>query len=596
MKIGQDSSEFVMDAGWIPVAASPAIPTMRKIFFALPLDIQPHPGLSPTENIALWLSGLAVAACAALGIRRRLGAMRPKSRELERLVRDRTLELERSGAAREEFVANVGHEIRNPLNGVIGLAFALEQTELDPGQRHQLGMMRRCAEHLSSLIGDLLDQSQVHARTIPVLAEAFDLQEVMDSVRAVTYEESAAAGIPVDISVDRSVPPVLVGDRHRIQQVLINYVGNALKYADRGRVTLSARAVPIRHPGIEVTFTVADEGPGLSTSEKAALFSRRERDNAAQTQNPCGAGVGLAVCRTLADRMGGVALVEGDVGAGARFILRLPLLEPAIGDVASGPSPVPYCFRTPALVVEDQEFNSAGLVAMLLRLGINAEVARSGEEALRMVAETDYLLAFVDCALPGMSGPELARAIRRTEGPATHLPIIATTADATVKAAEDCRAAGMDGFIGKPVTLPRLSTSVFNCLNPVGKAPFALFAGPDAGLSAPYRLDTLRYIANDVPAEFKRRLGAYVRELNAYVDEIASSVNCGSFEPFQRAAHKIVGHLSIIQHARLIVIAQQIEEAAVNRSLAEARSKVIELTDGAREVSNALLAVAAITN
>ena len=556
---------------------------MRKIFCAA-LDIQTHPALSPAESIILWLSGLAVAAGTAAGIGRRLGAMHRKNRELER---------ERSCAAREDFVANVGHEIRNPLNGVIGLAFALDQTEPDPGQRHQLGMMRRCADHLSSLIADLLDHSQVDPGPLPVVAEAFDLQEVMDSVRAVTYEESAVAGIPVDISVDRSVPPALVGDRHRIQQVLINYVGNALKYAGRGRVTLSVRAVPIRHPRIEVTFTVADEGPGLSTNEQAAMFRRRERDGAAKAQNSCGAGVGLAVCRTLAERMGGVTSVEGDVGAGVRFILRLPLLEQALEDFARGPSPVPYCFRTPALVVEDQEFNSAGLVAMLLGLGISTEVAKSGEEALRMIAEMDYLLAFVDCGLPGMSGSELARAIRRMEGPANRLPIIATTADGTANSAEECKAAGMDGFIAKPITSPRLSACVFDCLNTVRKAPFALFAGPEPGLSAAYRLDTLRYMANDIPAELKRKLCAYVRELNAYLDEMASSVNCGRFESFQRTAHKIVGHLSIIEHARLIVVAQQVEEAAVNRSLAEARSKAIELLDGAREVSKALLAVAA---
>jgi signal transduction histidine kinase/CheY-like chemotaxis protein len=560
------------------------------------LDIQQHLGLNPAEHIFLELSGLAFAGCAAAAICLRLGAWRRKNRELERLVRDRALGFGLCDATQEQLAANVGHEIRNPLNGVIGLAFALEQTELDPGQRHQLGMMRRCAEHLASLIGDMLDQSQVHARTTPIMAEAFDLQEVMDTVRAVTYEQSTVAGIPVDLSVDRSVPPVLVGDRYRIQQVLINYVGNALKYAGRGRVTLSARAVPMRPPKVEVTFTVADEGPGLSAIEQAGLFSGRMTDRGSQGQISGGAGVGLAVCRTLAKRMGGVTLVDGEVGSGARFILRLPLVEPAAEAAARGPSPVPYCFRTPALVVEDQEFNSAGMVAMLLELGINAEVARSGEEALRLIAETDYLLAFVDCGLAGMSGPDLVRAIRRMEGPATRLPIIATTASAAAKAADECRAAGMDGFIAKPITAPRLSACIVDCLSSFGKAPFALFAGPDAGLSAPYRLDTLRYMANDTPSEFKRKLSAYVRELNAYMDEIASSVDCGRFEAFQRTAHKIVGHLSIIQHARLIVIAQQIEEAAVNRSLAEARSRSLELMDGAREVSSALLGIAAITH
>jgi CheY-like chemotaxis protein len=331
----------------------------------------------------------------------------------------------------------------------------------------------------------------------------------------------------------------------------------------------------------------------LSATERAGLFKRRERDRAAHPENRGGAGIGLAVCRTLAESMGGVTSMEGEVGAGARFFLRLPLVVSAPRPAFRGPVPLTCCYRTPALVVEDQEFNSAGLVAMLLRFGINAEVASSGEEALRMIAETDYLMAFVDCGLPGMSGPELARAIRQMEGAANRLPIIATTADASSKAEGECRAAGMDGFVAKPIDPAALRACVFGCLNAAERAPSPIFAGPDEGPSAPYRLDTLRYISNGIPAEFKRRLDSYVRELNGYIDEIASSVNCGRFEALRRTAHKVVGHLSIIQHARLIAIAQQIEEAAVNRSLADARSKVIELVDGSREVGNALLEASA---
>ena len=530
----------------------------------------------------IWVaSGLALAGCVAAILRWRRRAAQRRKDEIERLVRERTLAFRRTNSEKAEHLASLAHEFRDPLNGVIGLAFALDQTELDPGQRHQLGMLRHCADHLSSLVGDIAQFSRLEAGAIRI--EPFGVHEMLESVRAVSHEESIALGIPLDISVDRSVPKILLGDRHRIQQVLLHYAGFALKHAGRGRITVSARAVQIPPSKFEVTFTVSDEGPGLSTAEQARIFTMGGLG---------GAGSGLALCRAIAEKMGGTTLVDSEVGAGSRFHLRLPL-ERSAAEPAANPSRTPFSPRTPALVVEARESNSAGLLAMLLRLGINAEVADKAEEALRRIAATDYVLAFVDCALPEMSGPELARAIRRMESPPAHLPLIATATNATAEFAEECRAAGMDGFLAKPITPSRLRATVFDCLDSLGIKPSPYYAGPDAGAAAPYRLDSLEYLSNGVPSEFNRKVDAYVRELDGYIDEIASASSSGELEIVRQTAHKIVGHMAIIQHARLILIAQQVEEAAVNRSLADANSKLSELIDGAREVSGALLSAAA---
>jgi len=530
----------------------------------------------------LWVaSGLALTGCIAAALRWRRRAAQRRKDEIERLVRERTLALQRSNSEKAELLGNLAHEFRDPLNGAIGLAFALDQTELDPGQRHQLGMLRQCADHLSSLVGDIAQFSRMEAGAIRT--EPFGVHEMLESVRAVSHEESIALGIPLDISIDRSVPKILLGDRHRIQQVLLRYAGFALQHAGRGRITLSARAVPVPSSKFQVTFTVSDEGPGLSSSEQARIFT---------VGGLGGAGPGLALCRVLAEGMGGMTTVDGEVGDGCRFDLKL-VLEPSAAEPAANPFRTPFSPRTPALVVEARESNSAGLVAMLLRLGINADVANRADEALRRIAAADYVLAFVDCSLPEMSGPELARAIRRMESPGAHLPLIATATDATEKFAAECRAAGMDGFLAKPITPSRLRAAVFDCLHSLGIELCPYYAVPDAGAAAPYRLDSLEYLSNGVPSEFNRRLEAYVRELDGYVDEIAAAASSGDLEIVRQTAHKIVGHMAIIQHARLILIAQQVEEAAVNRSLADANSKLVELIDGAREVSGALLSAAA---
>jgi len=535
-----------------------------------------------------YLASLCLAVIGIIKWRHR--AVLAQNRDLERVVRERTLELERTNAAKEEFVASISHEIRNPLNGVIGLAAALEVTELNSGQRHHLSMMRQCADHLSSLIEEILDFSRINAGEIAIESEPFDVAELLESARSVLYEKSLAAGIPIDLSVEGTVCPFLVGDKHRIRQILLNYIGNALNYAGRGRVTVSARSIPLGPSLHEVTFTVADQGPGIPSTELAELFAKFKRGSAARAQNVRGAGLGLAVCRLLAERMGGATLVQSEVGRGSFFHLRLTLAEPTI-EIAAPVRPAEITLAAPAiaLVVEDQEFNSAGLVAMLQRMGVPADVANSGEAALDRLAARRYSLIFADCDLPGMSGLEFASAVRQWEGAGNRIPIIATTAFATRQIVEECTTAGMDGFVSKPITLEKLRAAIASVLDQRRTAPSVRFAAAPDAPNRPYRLDTLRYIADGDAAEFERRLRAYIKELEGYFNEVMAAASTADFVQIKRIAHKLVGHLSVVEHAGLSLLAQQIEEAAVNRDLPEINPKLTEFQTGVRLLKGQLL-------
>jgi signal transduction histidine kinase/CheY-like chemotaxis protein/HPt (histidine-containing phosphotransfer) domain-containing protein len=511
-----------------------------------------------------------------------------KNRELERLVHVRTAELERASAAKDEFVASISHEIRNPLNGVIGLSAILEETDLDSSQRHHLTLMRQCADHLSGLVEDILDFSRIQAGEITLEAKPFAVNELLESVRAVLSGRSAAAGIPIDLNLDAAVPPLLIGDKQKIRQVLLNYVGNSLKYAGEGRVTLSVYAAPVADH-FEVTFVVGDEGPGIPQEEQGELFTKFKRGSAARLRNVAGTGLGLAVCRALAEKMGGTTMVQSEKGRGSFFYLRIPLAaapQQAPAPLVAGPSFAPIS----ALVVEDQEFNALVMVALLRQMGIAADVVETGEAALAAAVEKPYALLLVDCDLPGMSGIEFAQAIRSRERSGHRALIIATTGSATRQTVEDCVRAGMDGFVAKPITLEKLRAAVADPMAAGRAAPSVRFAAADIGSPTPFRLDALRYVANGDEAELVRRLQAYVRELDGYAAAITSALAEGEFEVLRRTAHQLVSHVAVLEHVALVALAQQIEEAAVNRDWPAAMAKAAELRTGIREFRQGLAA------
>jgi len=531
----------------------------------------------------------ATIALVALSFLRRSRRIEAANTELSRLVRDRTAELERASSAKDDFVARISHEIRNPLNGIIGLSAALEAGAADPAQQHQLEMMRQCSQHLSALIEEILDFAQIEAGAITIAAEPFNLRELLASVRAVLSDASSTAKLPIDLVVDPTVPAVLSGDAQKIRQILVNYVANALKYAGRGRVTLSAFAAPCGAERYDLTFVVGDEGPGIASAEQATLFTKFRRGAAAADGKIRGTGLGLAVCRTLAERMGGTTLVRSEVGKGAFFYLRLPL---PVADNATVPVPEDLRFAGPmyALVVEDQEFNSAGLVAMLRQLGIDAEVAGSAEAALDRCRQQAFALYFLDRDLPRMSGIELARELRRREGDERRSVIIATTGAATRQARAECLEAGMDGFISKPITLEKLRTTLGEALGPTASAPAVKPVLGPGRPADPWRLDTLRYMANGDSAELVRRTRIYVRELDGYLLELQTALHAANFDKLRRTAHGLVGHLGIIEHAALLFAAQQIEESAVNRDLGTAAAKLTELLSTIHHVRGRLVA------
>lgn len=483
--------------------------------------------------------GLGVVAV----IRVRERRIRARNQELEALVRIRTAELVKANAAKDEFLAGISHEIRNPMNGVIGIADNFRTDGLDPEGRRKFSLLRQCATHLSSLLEDILDFSKVQAGAVEIEEKPFNLPELMESIAAMTAAESEKRGIPVEIAVSPAVPAHLIGDPKRVRQILLNFVSNALKFSGRGQVSVTVWCKTPGPAATEVIFAVSDEGPGISPEEQQRLFTRFERGAAAQQGRVPGTGLGLALCKGLAEKMGGRIWLESEPGRGSCFSFSAPF---AIAEVVAPPALVaPAPVRTKAaLVVDDQEYNRIVLADLLESLGFIVHTAGDGTAALALAGRQDFDAVFLDYNLPGLSGVEVARGIRTLPNKSARSVVLATTAFSTPEKRQQCLDAGMNGFIGKPVTMERLRKAL----------AAAVPARPPAD-----GLANLRLLAKKKGVPLAGELALYLSEFEVELDQLNSAVAQEDATATGRCAHLLYGRSAFIGERELEQTLRKIE-------------------------------------
>jgi signal transduction histidine kinase/CheY-like chemotaxis protein/HPt (histidine-containing phosphotransfer) domain-containing protein len=497
---------------------------------------------------------LAVAAAVTGLVRLRLGALRRRAEVLEATVRQRTLELEKANAAKTEFVANMSHEIRNPMGGIMGTALELSETPLSPRQRELVGTLRNCASFLASLVEDVLDFAAIEAGEYKVVRTPLSPRDVLDA--AVRMLQPGSGGATLEALVEPAVPGWIIGDAARIGQVVVNFAANALKFGG-DRVVLSARV-----DGSSIVFAVRDNGRGIPASDQRNLFIRFSRLKPARNAAIPGTGLGLAVCRALAERMGGSVGVESAPGKGSTFHLRLPLEAAKVsGDAQHGDAR-----GARALVVEDIEYNARALAMMLRKIGFSVEFAGDGREALSRLAAVPYSAVFLDCDLPGLSGPDVARSFRALEPRGSHTLIIATTALSTSADRDACLAAGMDTFVSKPITPEKLRAALAAAGMPLASPPED---GPLRGADAALDLGVIRQLAEGDPAGFERELSRFAASLGEAANGIAGARAGGSRAAVASAAHRVLSHARLVGAAALAAAASDLQEFAAAYSDAE---------------------------
>lgn len=494
----------------------------------------------------------------------RVRQLRRHNAELEKKVRQRTEELEAANKAKTAFVANMSHDLRNPLNGIYGLALALEDTRLDPKQREIVATLRECTTYLSSLVDDVLDFASIEAGKIELRPSPFAPQQLLRSILETHKADAAESGAQLAIETQPDVPAHLLGDAGRIQEILVNFVSNALKYAG-GRILLSARA-PEEAPG-EIEFSVQDEGPGISAADQAVLFTKftRLKQKHGDEDIP-GTGLGLAACRLLADAMNGLVGVESAPGRGARFFLRLPLASAP----ETAPAPVADLPNTSVLLVEDTDYNAMAASAVLARLGLTCERARTGEEALRLFREKRFNVVLLDRNLPDMDGTEVARCMRELETEGSHAVLLAVTAYCTAEDRELCLQAGMDAFVGKPLTPEKLRRVLLDTSRRLIAVPTLQAAAPEAP-DAAFDLKILSYLSDGTREGMEEQIRRFFTMMDETYAQMTAFAGAQDFAQLAEAAHKLLGYARMVGCNPLIEVITRLEVAARSREEAAGR-------------------------
>jgi len=364
---------------------------------------------------------------------------------------------EAANRAKSAFLANMSHEIRTPMNGIIGMATIMRRGGATPKQAEQLNKINTAAEHLLGIINNILDISKIEAGKLVVEETPVDINSLLTNVSSILSERAKAKGIPIMVQA-ASIPTNLYGDPTRLQQALLNYLTNSIKFTDKGSITLRVLQQQETDESVMVRFEVQDTGIGIAPEILPQLFSAFEQADNSTTRKYGGTGLGLAITRRLARLMGGAAGVESTPGAGSTFWFTAKLIKKsgenillptAANDDAETIVRQRY-HGSHILVVDDEPLNREVAQDQLESAELAVDTAEDGAEAIAMAREKSYAAILMDMQMPNVDGLDATRAIREIPG-YRHTPIIAITANAFAEDKARCIDAGMDDFLTKPL-------------------------------------------------------------------------------------------------------------------------------------------------